>query len=126
MEKIFYKKDLVAIKITKIPKGSTPLTDPVYPLQIVSLSHPKGKYLVAHTHSPKKRVTNFLQECLIVKKGKIKIELYSKDKTKFKKLFLKEGQMLLMVNGGLSITVIEDCEALEFKNGPFAEDKVLI
>lgn len=126
MGKIFYKKDLVAVKIAKIPKGSKPLTDPGYPLQIVSLSHPTGKYLVAHTHAPKKRVTNFLQECLFVKKGKIKIELYSKDKIKFKKIFLKEGQMLLMINGGLSITVMKDCEVLEFKNGPFVEDKVLI
>lgn len=126
MEKIFYKDTLVAIKISSFPKGSTPLTDPYGPLQLVTLKHPKGAYLKAHMHKPKKRVTQKLQECLVVKKGKIKVNLYSPDKVKFKKIFLKEGQLLFMVNGGLGITVIADCEIMEFKNGPFVEDKVLI
>lgn len=126
MQKIYYKKELLAIKIDLLPKGSTPLTDPTFPLQIVALAHPKGKILAAHMHEPKKRTTPYLQECLVVKKGKIKVELYTREKKKFKKVFLKEGQALLMINCGVGITVMQDCEVMEFKNGPFVEDKVLI
>ncbi|KKQ96658.1 MAG: hypothetical protein UV74_C0010G0004 [Candidatus Woesebacteria bacterium GW2011_GWB1_43_14] len=126
MEKIFYKKTLIGIRIKKIPKGSVPLTDGKEPLQLVSLKHPKGSYLKAHIHEPKKRVTRSLQECLIVKKGKIRLDLYGRDKKKFKRLFLKAGESFILMNGGIGIHLLEDSECLEVKNGPFVEDKVLI
>lgn len=126
MEQIFHNKKLVALKITKIPKGSIPLTDSKESLQIVSLNHPKGAVLKAHMHEPKERVTPRLQECLIVKKGKIKADLYSTKKRYFKSVFISEGQALLLIDCGIGIKMMKDSEVLEFKNGPFVEDKVLI
>lgn len=119
-------KTLIGVKITSITKGTTPLTPPKQPLQIIALKHKAGSYLKAHVHTPKERRTNRLQECLVVKSGKIKIDLYT-DKKKFvQSVIVKEGQIFLSVAGGLGIHVLEDCEVFEFKNGPFLEDKQLI
>ena len=126
MAEIKYKNKLVAILLGRFTDGSIPQTDSKEPLQLVTLKHPKGKYLLAHTHKPTERKTSKMQECLIVKKGKIKIDLYGPDKKMFKKIILKAGDLLFLVNGGYGIHVLENAEMIELKNGPFIEDKVLL
>ncbi|OGN01559.1 MAG: hypothetical protein A3G51_02785 [Candidatus Yanofskybacteria bacterium RIFCSPLOWO2_12_FULL_43_11b] len=126
MSDILYKNKLVAIFLNRLPGGSIPQTEGKEPLQLVTLKHPKGKYLVAHAHKPTKRQTEKMQECLIVKKGKIKADLYGPDKKMFKKVIMKTGDLLLVLNGGIGIHILEDAEILELKNGPFVEDKILI
>jgi len=123
---INYKNKLVAIFLGKFPKGSIPQTDGKEPLQLVTLKHPKGKYLLAHTHRPTPRITAKMQECIIVKKGKIKVDLYGPDKKMFKKIIMKAGDLLILLNGGYGIYILEDAEMIELKNGPFIEDKVLL
>lgn len=126
MTNILYKNKLVAIVLRHFPKGSIPQTDGKEPLQLVTLKHPKGKYLLAHTHKPTPRQTEKMQECLIIKKGKIRVDLYGSDKKMFKKITLKTGDLLLLVDGGYGIHVLDDAEMIELKNGPFIEDKVLL
>lgn len=126
MDRIYHYKKLIAIRIKNIPKGSMPVTEGSEPLQLVTLKHPKGTYLKAHTHIPKRRVTERLQECLTVRKGKIKLDLYDEDKKLFRKITLQEGQTLIIVRGGYGIHLLENSELVEVKNGPFLEDKVLI
>ena len=129
MDKIFYKNILIGIHITSLPSGSSPLTDGAEPLQIVSLKHPKGAYLKAHAHEQRKRVTQGLQEALIVKSGSASVDLYAKTESgfqKFKTVDLKVGDVFILMNGGYGIHVTEDAEMIEVKNGPFVEDKILI
>lgn len=127
IKKIFYKKILIGIHVRELTQGSVPITDPEEFVQVVGLKHPKGAYLKAHIHKPKKRVTLRLQEGLLVRKGKINIDLYpTGEKKPWKRVMVKEGEMFLLLNGGIGIHIIEDAEMFEFKNGPFAEDKVLI
>ena len=126
MEQIFYKKKLVAIKIAKMPAGTSPVTQGKEPFQALTLKHPKGKYLLAHKHKPRRRTTTRLQECLVILKGKVKIDLYGPDDKKFKYIYLNAGEALLLANGGYGIHVMQNAEMMEFKNGPFLEDKILI
>ena len=109
-----------------LKRGSIPITDGKEPLQMVTLKHPKGKYLLAHTHKPTPRKTECMQECLVVRKGKIKLDLYGLDNRLFKKLALQTGDVFLSLRGGIGIHFLENSELIEFKNGPFVEDKVLI
>lgn len=127
MEKIFYKNILIGIRVKKLAQGSVPITDPKESVQVVGLKHPKGVYLKAHAHKPRRRVTPHLQEGLVVRKGKIKIDLYVPEGwKKFKSITLKAGEIFLLLNGGYGIHILEDAEMFEFKNGPFLEDKILI
>lgn len=126
MEKIYYRKILVGIRIKKIKNGSNPITDPKEALQLVTLKHPMGTLLKAHLHIPKKRVTQRLQECLVVRKGKVKVELYTTEKKYFKSILLNQGEAFVLLNGGYSLRMMKDSEIIELKNGPFKEDKELI
>lgn len=127
MEKVFYKNILIGIRVRKLPKGSVPITDERESLQIIGLKHTEGAYLKAHAHKPRRRITQRLQECLVVRKGKIKIDLYEPERwKKCKSVTLKAGEMFLLLNGGYGIHILEDAELFEFKNGPFLEDKILL
>ncbi len=126
MEKIIYNNTLIAIRFKKFKSGAVPLTDSLEPLQVLVHKRQKGKYTKAHMHTPKERVTQKLQECLVVMKGKIKIDLYGPDKKFFKSIFLSVGQVLIFMNGGHAVHLLENSEIVEVKNGPFIEDKVLI
>jgi hypothetical protein len=125
MEKIFYQDKLIGLRFKALAKGSVPVTEDKQPLQIVTLKHQKGAYLKAHGHRPRQRVTERLQECLIVRKGRIKLDLYGPDKKLFKHLFLATGDFFISMGGGIGIHFMADSEIIEVKNGPFKEDKVL-
>lgn len=127
MKKYYYKKTLIAIRINSFPKGSIPHTDPEASLGFLSLNHPKGGYLKAHMHEAKKRVTNGrLQECFIIVKGKVRVDLFGPDKKLFKKIFLRPGQILITMNGGHGFKILEDSLIFEVKHGPYIDDKTFI
>lgn len=126
MEEIIYKNTIIGIKISHIPQGSIPQTKDNQPLQLVTLKHPKGTHLKAHMHTPKKRTTESLQECLIVKSGKISLDLYTRTGEKIKTLQLDTNEIFILMDGGIGINILEDSELIEVKNGPFVEDKVLL
>lgn len=126
MEIIKNKKTIIGILVRNIKPGSLPVTDGKEPLQVVTLKHPKGKYLAAHTHRPVQRKTERMQECLLVKKGRVKIDLYGPNKKLFKKIIMKVGDFMILQNGGIGIHMLENSECVELKNGPFVEDKILI
>lgn len=126
VEKISFQGKLIALKVHQIAPGSVPITEPAQPLQIVTLKHPKGAYLKAHMHVPKRRVTSGLQECLIIRKGRIEVDLYSSQKQFIKTIQVSSGEVLVLVKGGYGIRMLTEAEIVEVKNGPFVEDKVLI
>lgn len=127
IEKIYYKKTLIGIRLLSTPKGSYPHTKPNQALGFLTLSHPKGTYLRAHIHKKMKRENiGRLQECFIVIRGKVRIDLFGPDKKFFKYIFLKEGQMFLSINGGHGFTFLKDSLVFEVKHGPYFDDKVFI
>ena len=126
MPEVFYKGTQVGILVRTVRKGSVAVTDGSEPLQLVTLKHPKHSYLAAHTHTPRRRIVRTLQECLIVKKGRVRLDLYAPDGTLFTKVTLRAGDSFILQNGGYGIHLLEDSELLEVKNGPFLDDKVLL
>ena len=126
MEEIVVGGSLIGIRIGTVSKGSVPITDAKEFVQVVTLSHKRGAYLKAHTHRPLKRQTAKLQECMVVRKGKVRLDLYDMRKRMVKKVFLREGQAFILLNGGIGVHFLEDSEIIEVKNGPFKEDKELI
>lgn len=126
MEKIIHRNNLIAIRIKKFKNGITPFTDPNEPLQLVIHKRLSGAYTKPHIHTPKKRITKKLQECLVVLKGKIKIDFYTSDKEYFKSIYLSSGEIIIFMSGGHGVHTLKDTEFIEIKNGPFIEDKIFI
>ena len=109
----------------KYKKGTHGLTALDLPLQVISLNHPKGKVWPAHFHVPHRRITSKLHEVFFVVKGRARIEIVINKET-FKTFILKEGQGTMVLVGAIRIKALNNLIALEFKNGPFLEDKKLL
>lgn len=126
MEKIIYNNTVLAILFKGSKNGVIPLTDPNQPLQVVAHKRKKGDYTKAHLHTPKMRVVQSLQECLVVMKGEIQVDLYTPGKKLFKSLPVSSGEVILFLSGGHAVHIVKDSEIIEVKNGPFIDDKVMI
>ena len=127
MEKFIHQDIILGVKIATCNPGTTPLTVGDEPLQLLTLNHPKKTKLVNHLHAPKKRTVKFAETCFVVKKGRIKLLLYSANKDFVTSVILKAGDIFLTFNGsGHGVEFLLDSEVAEIKNGPFIEDKVLI
>lgn len=126
MEKIIHNNVLVAVRIKKFESGITPISDSGEPLQILIHSREKGSHTKAHIHKATKRITQSLQECLVILKGKIKVDFYTPDKKIFKSIEASKGEVIVFVSGGHAVHVLENSEIVEVKNGPFIEDRDFI
>lgn len=122
------KKDNTIVAIIfdgKFEDGTNPLTDKKWPLQVITLKHPKGKILNAHYHKPTQRVTEGLMEMLMILSGQARITIYYQQ-VPLEAVELIAGQGVMIIEGGIRVEVLEDAEMIEFKNGPFIEDKKII
>lgn len=125
MKYIKKKNKIIAIIFgEEFEDGTHPITDEKWPLQILSLKHPRGKVLVPHYHEPIKRITEGLMEALVVFSGVVKVTVYYNKKL-VEVVKLRAGQGIMIVGGGMGIEILEGAKMMEFKNGPFAEDKVI-
>ena len=111
------------MRLSIMPKGSVSHTDGKQSLELLTLKYPRGSYLKAHIHLPRKKTNRHLQECFIVRKGRVRMDLYGPDKKFFKHIYLKTGQLFIALAGGHGFRIMEDTEIIELKNGPFIDDK---
>lgn len=108
----------MAVKIDSFQKGVNPITADNQPLQLLTLKRDKGEIVNKHTHPKKIRQTNSLQECLVVIKGKIKVDLYSFKGILFESIEVSKGEAFITLDGDHAVEFLEDSEVFEVKNGP--------
>ena len=128
MDKIFLNKKLVAIRVRRFPRadGTIPVSSHDGALQLMTMKRAKGHKAKAHRHIPKRRVTTLLQECFIVVKGKIRYDLFDTNKKCFKRVIVRAGEAMLILDVPHAVHFLEDSLAYELKNGPFIDDKEFI
>ena len=124
MEKIFVGKKLVGIKIKSLAPGSNPVTENEGALQVLTLKHIKGESVAPHYHRDTKRVTQTLQECLVVLKGKICVDIFDAAKRPVRRVLVRAGESYIVLEGTIGVRYLADSEVIEVKNGPFKNDKV--
>lgn len=125
MKKIFYRKILLAVKFAVGAHDCTlPLTDVMEALQVITHKHKKGHVIKAHKHKFVKRVTGRLGECLVIIKGRIKVDLYLPDGKYFKSIVAKTGEGVLLLRGGHGVRFLTNARVVEVKNGPFINDRI--
>lgn len=90
--------------------------------QIAFMSHKKGKIIGAHSHNISKRDIHFTQETLVIKKGKLKVNLYDLENNYFLSKILGAGDVIFLASGGHGFEVLEDLEMIEVKQGPYLGD----
>ena len=90
--------------------------------QVACMKHPKGHKIAAHVHNMITRQVLYTQEVLIVRRGKVKVNLYSSNKEFIGERTLFTGDLILLCGGGHSFEMLEETSMIEVKQGPFAGD----
>lgn len=122
---IRHKANLLAIIIQKEFKkeeGIEFFTPTDFSQQLGYMSYKKGKIIEAHTHKIVKREILYTKEVLFIRKGKVRVDFYKEDTTYIKSYILNKGDIILLAHGGHGFEVLEDCEIIEVKQGPYTDD----
>ena len=121
LKKIFHKEELIAliIKNNYSNEGINFFTDSSSPLQIAYMKHPNDKVVLAHVHNEIKREVSITQETLILKKGKMRLDLYTNEKEYLESHIMEAGDIVFLASGGHGIKVLEEIEMIEVKQGPY-------
>lgn len=130
-EIVIYKKKYYAeiIRASLKVKETTFFSKASSSFQFGLLSHKKGFIENPHYHKPFTRKIRDLQQMFLVQKGKVQVNLYSDKKKLIKKVILKKGDAIVLIEGIHSVKVIEDMQCISVKQGPFLGpdfDKVIV
>lgn len=90
--------------------------------QVAHMKHPKGHKISAHVHNLHVRQVQYTQEVLIIRCGKVKVNLFASDKTPIGSRILNKGDLILLCGGGHSFEMQEESSMIEIKQGPYAGD----
>jgi len=120
IEAIKYKKFIFGYIVRYKKKyGVNFITPPNLGQQVGFIKHKKNHNIIPHLHLKNKRKIDYMSEVLIIQKGKIRIDLYSlKKKYLFSKI-LKKDDILILIKGAHGFEVLDNCEMIEIKQGPF-------
>lgn len=89
-------------------------------VQLATWNYNKGKKSSVHAHNKVERTANRTQEVLYIKKGKIRLDIYTENDELLQKVIVNAGDIVIIFTGGHGMEVLEDgTQALEFKNGPY-------
>lgn len=129
IEIIKNKENIIAIIIYNdyVKEGVNFFTPADFSQQMAFMSHKSGKVISAHTHNITQRDIHFTQETLLIRKGKLKVNLYDLENNYFDSRTLGAGDVIFLASGGHGFEVLEDLEMIEIKQGPHLgaeEDKI--
>lgn len=128
IKNITHNEKLLAIIIKKDYQkdGVEFFTPNEFSQQLAYMSHKKGKRIDAHTHNVIPREVNYTKEVLVIRKGKLRIDFYEDNQNYIESHIAEEGDVVLLAYGGHGFEILDDCEMIEIKQGPYLgnEDKI--
>lgn len=98
-------------------------TPPNFSQQVASMTHPKGKKIDPHVHNFINRHVFYTQEVLFVRRGRVKVTLYSSDREFIDDRILESGDVILLCGGGHAFEMLEETSIIEVKQGPYLGDE---
>ena len=90
--------------------------------QLASMSYAPGKMIPAHTHNPVRREVSYTQETLFIRKGKVRVDFYTRQREYRTSRVLGPGDVILLITGGHGFEVLEELNMIEVKQGPYIGD----
>lgn len=120
-KKIMSKNKTLAIIISKDYSNDVTefFTSNDFPLQISFMNRPIKECIQAHIHNKIPREISITSEVLIIRKGKLRVDLYDDDKTYVVSQVISEGDVLMVIDGGHGFEMLEEVEMLCIKQGPY-------
>jgi len=90
-----------------------------YKQQLGFVVYKGGESIVPHTHVPMNRSLVGTSEVLLIKSGRVEIDLYTKEKKFVVTRVMNQGDIILLVSGGHGFRMQEDTVMVEVKQGPY-------
>ena len=121
MEKIYYKKKLLAIIIKNYHKkrGINFFTENNFSQQVAFMNHKKNHIIQPHIHKLRLKKIYDTNEVLIILQGKIKVDFFNSNKKYVKSRFIEKGNILILLSGGHGFKILKNCKFIEVKQGPY-------
>ena len=121
MEKIYYKKKLLAIIIKNYhkKKGINFFTENNFSQQVAFMNHRKNHNIQPHIHKSRLKKIYDTNEVLIILQGKIKVDFFNSNKSYVKSRFIEKGNILILLSGGHGFKILKNCKFIEVKQGPY-------
>lgn len=88
--------------------------------QLAYMKHPKGYEIDSHVHKAVPRKIEWTQEALFIKRGRVRVDFYDKDRVYLETRILGTGDVVLLAQGGHGFTMLEESEIIEVKQGPYS------
>ncbi|MCP5105989.1 MAG: hypothetical protein GY950_21575 [bacterium] len=88
--------------------------------QLGFLPHKKDHVIPAHFHKKVQREIELTQEVLFVRKGKVEVNFYTREKEYITSRELNVGDVVFLCSGGHGFKILEDSEMIEVKQGPYS------
>ena len=111
----------VILSDQKVEK-TTFFSKPESAFQFGFVAHKKGYEEDAHYHKKIEKKISDVSQVLFVQKGIVAVDFYNDDKTKLTEVHLKKGDAINIITGIHRIRVLDDCQCLTVKQGPFISD----
>lgn len=89
------------------------------PQQLASISHPAGYEIPPHIHYQVPREIRRTQEVLFVRNGRVRVVIYNAAHNFVAQRELTSGDIIALVAGGHGLTILEDAQIIEVKQGPY-------
>lgn len=122
VERITYQEHILAIvlRVDFCAKGIHFLTPDSFSQQLGYMNHPKDYVIAPHDHNPVVRTVEWTQEVLFVRRGRVRLDFYAPESRNYlQSLVLGAGDVVLLAHGGHGLTMLEDAEIIEVKQGPY-------
>jgi hypothetical protein len=101
------------------PAATTFLTPPEFTHQVGFVVYHAGGEVKRHLHRSVERNIKGTSEVLFIKKGRCEVDIYNNMKETVATRELREGDILLLVDGGHGFRMFEDTVFVEIKQGPY-------
>jgi mannose-6-phosphate isomerase-like protein (cupin superfamily) len=95
-------------------------TPPDFSQQLGYMNRPRGYVIPPHVHNPVAREVQFTKEVLFIKSGRVRVDFYDDDQAYLESRVLEAGDVILLAFGGHGFEMLEPCEMIEVKQGPYA------
>lgn len=94
-----------------------------YSQQLAYMCRPRGHRIQPHFHRVNPREITLTQEVLYVKSGSLRVDFYDESQEKVGSSILQCGDVILLSDGGHGFEMLEECELIEVKQGPYSGDQ---
>ena len=94
-------------------------TPDAFSQQLAYMQHATGKIISPHVHNPVHRDVHLTQEVLIIRAGRLRVDIYDGEKRYLESTELGKGDVILLADGGHGFEVLENVEMIEVKQGPY-------